>query len=284
MMRFLFAAVLVLTIGFGLDASAAIEGMAKPWQLNFQPAASPVMEKFIEMHNALLVLITAITLFVLGLLVYVCVRFNSKSNPVPSKNTHNTTIEILWTVIPVFILIAIAIPSFRLFFGCVHSIGCADDGKPVDPDLTIKVVGYQWYWNYEYPEQHIQFDSYMKKTEDLKEGEPRLLTVDNPIYVPVHANVRILLTGGDVIHDWAMPAFGVKQDAMPGRLNETWFRADKEGTYFGQCSELCGKGHGFMPIQVEVVSKEKFDEWTEEAKKRFSSDSNNEPQKAELER
>ena len=204
------------------------------------------------------------------LLGYVCVRYSRKANPNPSKNAHNTTIEIIWTVVPVIILIAIAIPSFRLHFDCMHSIGCTEDGEPVDPDLTLKVIGYQWYWNYEYPEHEIQFDSYMKQEADLEPGEPRLLAVDNPIVVPVNANVRLLLTGGDVIHAWAMPAFGVKQDTVPGRLNETWFRAEKEGTYYGQCSELCGRLHGFMPIQVEVVSQAKYEAWLDNAKQRFA--------------
>jgi len=150
--------------------------------------------------------------------------------------------------------------------------GCSEDGEPVDPDLTLKIIGYQWYWNYEYPEHGIRFDSYMKQPEDLEPGEPRLLAVDNPVYVPVGADVRLQLTGGDVIHSWAMPAFGVKQDTVPGRLNETWFRAEKAGTYYGQCSELCGRLHGFMPIQVEVVSQEAFDAWLEDAKEKFASD------------
>lgn len=280
MMRFLFAAILMLTAGYGVDALAAAEGLATPWQLNFQPAATPVMAKFISMHHFLLILITVITLFVFGLMAYVCLRFNRKANPVPSKNAHNTTIEILWTVIPVLILIAIAIPSFRLFFGCVHTMGCTEDGTPANVDLTLKVVGYQWYWNYEYPDHQIQYDSYMKKDADLAPGEPRLLAVDNPLVVPVNANVRVLVTGGDVIHAFAMPAFGVKIDAVPGRLNETWFRAEKEGIYYGQCSELCGRLHGFMPIQIEVVSKEKFDQWLE-SKKKLSSGNNAEAIHAE---
>ena len=249
----------------GADAMAA-EGMAKPWQLNFQEPVTPVMKELYQMHYWLVVLITVVSVFVLALLLYVCVRFRKAANPVPSKNTHNTIVEIVWTVVPVIILIGIAIPSFRLHFDCIHSIGCTEDGTPVDPDLTLKVIGYQWYWNYEYPEHEIQFDSYMKKEEDLLEGEPRLLAVDNPIVVPVNANVRVLVTGGDVIHAWAMPAFGVKQDTVPGRLNETWFRAEKEGTYYGQCSELCGRLHGFMPIHVEVVDQAFYDQWIAAAK------------------
>lgn len=247
-------------------ALAETVGMAEPWQLGFQGAVTPVMERLNGLHNFLLVVITVITLFVMGLLAYVCIRYRRAANPEPSKNTHNTLIEIIWTVVPIMILAAIFIPSYRLHYDCVHSIGCAEDGEPVEPDVTLKVIGYQWYWNYEYPGEDVLFDSYMKQDGDLLAGEPRLLAVDNPVVVPVGANVRVLLTGGDVIHAWAMPAFGIKQDTVPGRLNETWFRADKEGTYYGQCSELCGRLHGFMPIQVEVVSREMYERWLAAAK------------------
>ena len=274
--RFTLAFAAFAGAGFVAAAQAA-EGMAKPWQLNFQTPATPVMEQFYSFHHYLTIMAVVVSVFVCALLVYVCIRFRKSANPVPSKNTHNTLIEIIWTVVPVIILVVIAVPSFRLHFDCVHSIGCAEDGEPVEPDLTLKVVGYQWYWNYEYPDHGIQFDSYMKKEEDLKKGEPRLLKVDNPIYVPVNANVRVLLTGGDVIHDFAMPAFGLKQDAVPGRLNETWFRAEREGTYYGQCSELCGRLHGFMPIEIHVVSQEEFDEWVAKAKERFASDQTGAP-------
>lgn len=270
-MRILILLTCALITTLAMPALAA-EGMARPWQLNFQEPATPVMEQLTGLHNYLLVIITAITVFVLALLAYVCIRYRRSANPNPSKNAHNTTIEIIWTVVPVMILVAIAIPSFRIHFDCMSTIGCTEGGEPVDPDLTLKIIGYQWYWNYEYPEHGIRFDSYMKQTEDLEPGEPRLLAVDNPVYVPVGADVRLQLTGGDVIHSWAVPAFGVKQDTVPGRLNETWFRADKEGTYYGQCSELCGRLHGFMPIQVEVVSQEKFDAWLEGAKEEFASD------------
>lgn len=233
-------------------ALAADEGMAKPWQLGFQAPASPVMEKLNTMHDFLLILITLISLFVLVMLTYICVRFSRKRNPVPSKTAHNTRLEIIWTVIPIFILIAIAIPSLRIhyFMETVQN-----------PELTIKVTGYQWYWGYEYPDQKISFESRLVQEKDLKAGEHRLLAVDNPVVVPVDTTVRLELTGADVIHAWAMPAFGVKKDAVPGRLNETWFKATREGRFYGQCSELCGVGHGFMPIVVDVVSKEKFAEW-----------------------
>jgi cytochrome c oxidase subunit II len=236
-------------------------GIASPRQLGFQEPVTPVMERLYALHDYLLVIITLITLFVLGLLAYACVRFHHKRNPNPSKTTHNATIEVIWTVVPILILAAIFIPSYKLHYDCMHTLGCPDDGVPAAPDMTLKIVGYQWYWGYEYPDAGIEYTSYMKQDHELLQGEPRLLAVDNPVVVPVNANVRLHITGGDVIHNWAMPAFGIKMDAIPGRLNETWFRAQREGTYYGQCSELCGRLHGFMPIQVEVVSQAFYEEW-----------------------
>ena len=234
-------------------ARAQDEGLARPWQLGFQNPATPVMEQLFQMHNILLVIITLITVLVLVALTYICVRFSRKNNPVASKTTHNTLLEVIWTTIPILILIAIAIPSLRLHYFME---------KIVEPQLTIKVTGYQWYWHYDYPDNGgFGFDSYMKKDADLKPGDIRQLAVDNRLVVPVDTNVRLLLTGADVIHAWAMPSFGVKKDAIPGRLNETWFKATKTGTFYGQCSELCGVGHGFMPIAVDVVSKEEFAAW-----------------------
>lgn len=236
-------------------------GVAKPWQLNFQEAATPVMERLVTMHNWLLYLIVFISLFVLAVMVLICIKFNRRANPIPSKTTHNTLLEVIWTTIPIIILIIIAIPSLRLHYYMQ---------RPVDPEMTLKVVGYQWYWHYEYPDQGgFGFDSYMKKGADLKEGDIRLLAVDNRLVVPVDTTIRVLVTGGDVIHAFAIPSFGVKRDGVPGRLNETWFKAQKTGTYYGQCSELCGVGHGFMPIVVDVVSKEDFKAWSE--KKRQES-------------
>lgn len=236
------------------------ESIARPWQLGFQDPASPVMEKLVGIHDGFLLwLITAISVFVLVLLIYICVKFNRKAHPVPSKTAHNTRLEIIWTVIPVLILVVIAIPSLRIHYFMQ---------RVVEPEMTLKVTGYQWYWHYEYPDHGgINFDSYMKKKEDLKEGEHRLLAVDNRLVVPVDTKVRVLLTGADVIHAFAVPAFGIKRDAMPGRLNETWFLAEKEGTYYGQCSELCGVGHGFMPIVIDVVSKDEFAKWVKEKQK-----------------
>lgn len=238
-------------------------GMAKPWQLHFQEAVTPVMERLVPLHDGLTILAVVISVAVLALLLFVVLRFNAKSNPVPSKTTHNTLIEVVWTVVPILILIGIAIPSINLHYYM------AENPKP---DMTLKVVGYQWYWHYEYPDNGgFGFDSYMVEEKDLKEGQPRLLTVDNEVVVPVDTTVLVQMTGGDVIHSWAVPAFGLKKDAMPGRLNETWFRAEKIGLYYGQCSELCGIKHGFMPIAVRVVSKEDFAKWVEEAKQKFAA-------------
>ncbi len=227
--------------------------MAKPWQLNFQPPASPVMHQLYDLHDKLLWLIIGISLFVLVVLGYICLRFNSRANPVPSKTTHNTKLEIIWTAIPILILIAIAIPSIRLHYYMETD---------VEPEMTLKVVGYQWYWHYDYPDQGgFGFDSYIKKGNDLKPGDIRMLAVDNAAVVPVGTKVRVLITGADVIHSFSVPAFGIKRDAVPGKLNETWFEAEKIGTFYGQCSQLCGVGHGFMPVVVNVVSKEDFAEW-----------------------
>ncbi len=232
-------------------------GVAKPWQLGFQDAASPVMADLVWLHDGLLMYtITAISVFVLALMVYIAVKFNRKANPIASKTTHNVKIEIIWTVVPILILVAIAIPSMR-----IHNFM----EKPVEGGMTLKVTGYQWYWGYEYPDNGgISFESRMIEEADLKEGDIRLLSVDNAVYVPVNTRIRVQTTGADVIHAWALPAMGVKRDAVPGRLNETWFEATKEGIYYGQCSELCGIKHGFMPIEVHVVSKEKFTQWVKD--------------------
>lgn len=246
----LFTAALIAPDSF---AETGYEGMATPWQLNFQAPATPVMEKLYNLHTFLLYIITFISLFVLVLLTYICIRFRRKANPVPSKITHNTKLEIIWTAIPILILVVIAVPSLRLHYFME---------LPQEADMTLKVVGYQWYWRYEYPDHGgFGFDSYIKKDADLEPGEHRLLAVDNRVVVPVDTTVKVLLTGADVIHAWAMPAFGVKKDATPGRLTETWFKATRTGTFYGQCSELCGVGHGFMPIVVDVVSKDDFAAW-----------------------
>lgn len=237
-----------------LPVPALADGIARNWQLGFQEAASPTMEKLAWLHDDfLLYIITAITLFVLVLMIYIAVRFNARANPVPSKTTHNVRLEIIWTLVPVLILVAVAIPSVR-----VHHFM----EKPPEDAITLKVTGYQWYWGYEYPDHGgIAFESRIIEDADLKPGDVRLLSVDMPVVVPVNTPIRVQTTAADVIHAWAVPAFGVKRDAVPGRLNETWFEATKEGRYYGQCSELCGVRHGFMPIVIDVVSKEKFEEW-----------------------
>jgi cytochrome c oxidase subunit 2 len=232
-------------------------GMAEPWQLGFQTAVTPIMQQIHSFHTYVTIIITLIALFVLALLIYVMVRYNERANPQPSRATHNTALEIAWTVIPVLILVAIAIPSFRLLF--------AQYDFP-KADLHITATGNQWYWTYEYPDHGITFDSIMVPEADLKEGQPRLLTVDREVVVPVGKNVVVGLKSNDVIHDWAVPAFGVKLDAVPGRLQSTWFRAEREGIYYGQCSELCGRNHAFMPIAVRVVSEEEFADWLAKTK------------------
>jgi len=245
--------------GMALAAGGAAFGaQPQPWEITLQPAATPVMENIISFHNLLLVIITIITLFVLALLVIVVVKFNAKTNPVPSRTTHNTLIEVAWTLIPVLILVGIAVPSFRLLFQQL------DIPKA---DLTVKVTGKQWYWSYAYPDNgKFEFDSLL-----AQDKQPRLLGVDNEMVVPVNKIIRVQTTGADVIHSFAVPAFGIKIDAIPGRLNETWFKATKTGMFYGQCSELCGKDHAFMPIAVRVVSDQEFAAWVETAKKKFAA-------------
>lgn len=240
--------------GLLLSATAhASDGIAVPGQLGFQEPATPVMERLVAIHDHfLLYIITAVSILVLALLAYVCVRFNAKANPVPSKTSHNTLIEILWTAVPILILVAIAVPSLRLHY--------AMDVVP-EAQMTIKATGHQWYWEYAYPEAGISFESRMVQEKDLKQGQPRLLAVDNEVVVPVDTVVRVQITGADVIHAWSVAAFGVKMDAIPGRLNETWFKATRTGVFYGQCSELCGVDHAFMPIAVRVVSAEDYAAW-----------------------
>ena len=236
----------------------------KEWQLGFQNPASDGMRDIVNFHNNLLLpIIIAITVFVLFLMLYACVKFRASANPNPSKRTHNVTVEILWTLIPCLILIVMAVPSFKILY--------KQDTIP-KADVTVKAVGYQWYWGYEYPDENIIFDSYMVETKDLKENQPRLLTVDHEVVVPVNKVVKVLITANDVLHAWALPSFGVKRDAVPGRINETWFKAEKEGTFYGQCSELCGIKHAFMPITVKVVSQEDYQEWLSEARVKFAKE------------
>jgi cytochrome c oxidase subunit 2 len=243
-------------------ATTAATGQPKEWQLGLQPGATPVMDDIIWFHDFLLWLIAAITLFVLALLLIVIVRFNTRANPVPSRTTHNTAIEVIWTVVPVLILVTIAVPSFRLLFYQLNV---------PKADVTVKATGKQWFWSYSYPDQKFEFDSLLVQEKDLKPGQPRLLSVDNEMVVPVNKVVKVLVTGADVIHSWAVPSFGVKIDAIPGRINETWFKAEREGTYYGQCSELCGRDHAYMPIMVHVVSEKDYAAWVEQAKKKYAS-------------
>jgi cytochrome c oxidase subunit II len=242
-----------------VSGGMALAAQPQPWEITLQPAASPVMENIVWFHNFLFVLITLITLFVLALLVAVVMKFNAKANPVPSKTTHNTLVEVAWTLIPVLILVGIAVPSFRLLFLQL------DIPKA---DLTVKATGKQWYWSYSYPDNgKFEFDSLL-----VQDKKPRLLGVDNEMVVPVNKVIRIQTTGADVIHAFAVPSFGIKIDAIPGRLNETWFKATREGVYYGQCSELCGKDHSAMPIAVRVVSEQAFATWVEEAKRKWARD------------
>jgi cytochrome c oxidase subunit 2 len=243
--------------------ASAGTGQPSEWQLGLQTAVTPVMADIVWFHDFLLYIITAITVFVLVLLVIVMVRFNARANPTPSKTTHNTLLEVVWTVVPVLILVAIAVPSFRLLFFQLN----------IPPaDLTIKATGKQWFWSYTYPDHGgFEFDSLMLSDKERRPDQPRLLAVDNEIVVPVNKTVRVQVTAADVIHAFAVPSFGVKIDAVPGRLNETWFKATREGVYYGQCSELCGKDHAFMPITVRVVSEKDFAAWIDDAKKKFAS-------------
>jgi cytochrome c oxidase subunit II len=253
---------LVAVMGvFAIAAVAWAEG-PQPWELGMQPPATPVKDRLEAFHDELLIIITLITIFVLGLLLYVIVRFHHQRNPVPSRTSHHTVIEMLWTVVPVLILVIIAIPSFKLMYYM--------DRVP-EPDMTIKVTGHQWYWSYEYPDQGgLAFDSNLIPEADLKPGQKRLLDVDNPLVVPVDATIRVQITGSDVIHSWFVPSFGVQEYAIVGRLNESWMKVEHAGVYYGQCNQICGINHAFMPIKVEAVSKDDFQRWLADAKKKFA--------------
>ena len=260
--RLTLVAITLVAILMGGKAALAGLGQPSPWQVGLQQSASPVMDNIIWFHDFLLYIITGIAGFVLILLVVVMVRFNARTNPIPSRTTHNTLIEIAWTLIPIVILMFIAVPSFKLLFLQLNVPAA---------DLTVKATGKQWYWSYSYPDNgQFEFDSLMLKEGERKEGQPRLLAVDNEMVVPVNKTVRVITTGSDVIHSFAVPSFGIKIDAVPGRINETWFTATREGVYYGQCSELCGKDHAFMPIAVRAVSEQAFSAWVEEAKKKYA--------------
>jgi len=234
----------------------------RPWEIGMQPAASPVKAQIISLHNLVLVIITIITLFVAALLAVVVYRFRASKHPVPSRTSHNTVLEIAWTLFPVLILIVIAIPSFRLVYY---------EDRTRDADLTIKVTGHQWYWEYTYPDKgNIDFNSNLVQDEDLKPGQPRLLTADNELVLPVGKNVRILMSSGDVIHSFFIPSLGVQRYAIAGRLIETWVRIDRPGTYYGECNQICGENHSRMPIEIRGVSPQEFDTWLVEAKTKYA--------------
>jgi len=246
-----------------LASTVAAVADPQPWQTGFQPAVTPVMERIEDFHRLLLYIIVAVSLFVLALLVWIVIRYNKRSNPIPSKTAHNTLIEVVWTIVPVIILVIIAIPSFKLLYY---------EAAIPTPDLKIEAIGKQWFWSYQYPAANFTYDSLgLSDADAAKAKKPRLLGVDNPIYVPVNKVVEITTTGADVIHSWAVPAFGVKMDAVPGRLNNTWFKATKEGVYYGECSELCGARHAFMPIEVHVVSEAEYDAWLAASKKKYAA-------------
>ena len=250
-------AAFVVISAFSAAPALAATGMAHPWQFGYQKAESPVMESITSFHSMLVVIITAIVLFVLALILYSAVRFNKKANPIPSKTSHNTLIEVAWTIIPILILVVIAIPSFRLLY--------LEETIP-DADVTVKATGYQWYWGYSYPDEGIEeFSAVMLEDNELKDGQPRLLSVDNEVVVPAGKVVRVIVTAADVIHSFAVPSFGIKVDAVPGRLNETWFQAKEPGIYYGQCSELCGQRHAYMPIAIRAVTEEQYAAWKAKA-------------------
>jgi cytochrome c oxidase subunit II len=255
---------LVASLVVSPGAALAAGGEPEPWQIGLQPAVTPVMQDITSFHNFLLWVIAIIAGFVLILLLVIIVRFNARANPTPSRTTHNTVLEVLWTIVPVVILTVIAVPSFRLLF--------VELDVP-KPDLTVKVTGKQWFWSYAYPDSgNFTFDSLMIADKDLKPGQPRLLAVNNEMVVPVNAVVHVLVTGADVIHSFNVPAFGIRIDAVPGRINDTWFKATTEGLYYGECSELCGENHSFMPIAVHVVSQADFNTWVTQAKKQYAAD------------
>lgn len=257
------AGVAALAIATGAAASATDVGVPVPWGLGMQDSASPVKERVASLHDLILVIITLITLFVLGLLAYVCWRFKADRNPNPSRTSHNTLLEVAWTVIPVLILVVIAVPSFRLLYFM---------DRTEEPDLTVKVTGFQWAWEYEYLDADgLKFESYMiPEDEAVAQGKLRLLDVDNEMVVPAGKNVRVLVTSRDVIHSFFVPALGIQKYNIPGRTMETWFRADRPGVYYGQCNQICGVNHAYMPIVVRALPEAEFTAWLEQAKQRFA--------------
>ncbi|WP_046866598.1 cytochrome c oxidase subunit II [Microvirga massiliensis] len=261
MKRLATAGVLLAAMG---GVAVAGTGVPSEWQMNMQGQVTELGRGVRSFHDLLLWIITGICLLVGVLLAIVIVRFREDKNPVPARTTHNTLLEVAWTVAPVAILVAIAIPSFRLL---------REQLVIPQADVVVKTTGYSWYWGYEYPADQggFKFDSNMVPESDLQPGQLRLLAVDNEMVVPVNKVVKVQVTSADVLHSFAVPAFAIKVDAVPGRLNETWFKADREGIYYGQCSELCGNGHPYMPIAVRVVSEQQYSAWLAEAKQKYAA-------------
>jgi cytochrome c oxidase subunit 2 len=261
----LYRILLAVVSAFGFGTPLAFADQPKAWGIWTQEPATPIMSQIVALHSTITVIILAITAFVFVLLGIIMVRFHHSRQPVAQQWSHNTLLEVVWTLIPVLILVGIAFPSFKLLFAM---------DRTENADYTIKAIGHQWYWSYAYPDLNITFDSNLVQDDSLQPGEPRMLTTDAHVVVPVNAVIRLQTAAEDVIHSWAVPAFGVKIDAMPGRLNETWFKAERVGHYYGQCSQLCGVNHGFMPIQIDVVTKEEFDAWVEKNAQKSSSAAN----------
>jgi cytochrome c oxidase subunit II len=260
---------LIPAVWFGIFAAsgpAFAQGYvarSTPWQMWLQEPMSPSAEVVHDLNLLLIWIEVAIVIFVLALMVYILIRFSEKNNPVPSKTTHNTLLEVVWTAVPILILVGIAVPSLKALYFADHT---------PEAEMTLKVMGNQWYWTYEYPDHDsLEFDSVFIPDEELKKGQPRMLSVDNPVYLPADTNVRLLLSSNDVIHNWAIPSLAVKLDTTPGRINETWVRINKPGDYYGMCSELCGVNHGYMPIHIKAIPKAEFAAWVMKAKKEFSS-------------
>lgn len=260
MRNIFFFSVLVLGVVFGALEACGAE--PKPWQLYFQAPATTIMSDIDNLHRLIMYILSAVTLSILIVMAYVSYRFHHTRNPVPAKFTHNVLIEIVWTIIPVIILCFISVPSFELL----------REDTDIDPsEMTIKIVGHQWYWEYVYPDNGgFKFDSYMLDSKKLSVGQKRLLDVDNRVVIPQGTTIRFIVTAADVLHSFAVPSFGVKVDAVPGRVNETYVNVPSTGLYYGQCSEICGVNHGFMPIAIQVVTKEDFAKWVEESKTKFA--------------
>ena len=256
---YIFSGVSVLFISF-MNIAQASE--PKPWQMDLQEPAGIIATKATDLHNFLLVVITLISVFVLGLLVYVCIKFREKPNVKPSKTSHHTLIEVIWTVVPVLILVVIAVPSFKLLY-------LTEADKPVD--MVVKVSGAQWYWNYEYPDEEVAFDSYIIAEEDLKDNQKRMLDVDNPLIVPEGTRIKFLVTGNDVMHSFFVPSLALQVYSIAGRVNEIWTEIPiGKKKYYGQCNQICGVNHAYMPIVIQALPDNEYKEWLKEAKVKFA--------------